>query len=139
MAEYTSHGALLKLTISASLTTIAQLKSIKLGDKKSETIPIRKLDGSTFATNLNTKVVTHDELTYEGYYDITNSTHQFLTTTIDTPANFPVAGSVVFTDAAPKSVTFSAVGLSHGVNISEGDAIMFNGSAVHNGLTYPTS
>lgn len=120
MAKVKAKGSLLKLTISASLTTIAQCTEINIGATANRTIDVECLDDSGVSVEMmNDGAVTQEQVTATILYDPDGATHMFLTDSILSGAtDFPIAGSVVFADATPASTTFSAVGFGFGVGIS---------------------
>lgn len=141
MAKVKSKGSLIKTTISASLTTIAQTNDINIGAKKNRTIDVECLDDSGVAVEMmNDGAVTQEEVTATILYDPDSTTHQFITDTIDLgAASFPIASSVVFADATPASATFNAVGFGFATSIAVKGVLTANISITCAGIvTYPT-
>lgn len=120
-----SRGSLLKLTISASLTTIAQISRIGIGQTKNEVIDVEDLDDSGVAIDkLNLGTVTQGAVTATCHYDPDYANHQFITDTILLgAASFPLACSVVFADATPASATFNAAGMGFGATMANKEAL----------------
>lgn len=124
MARVPARGTLLKVTISASLTSIGQVTSLGIGDTMSQVVDTEALDDSSVTiTKTNIGTVEQDDITADILYDPDSATHQFITDTIIVPANFPNAGSVVFADATPASATFSAVGYGFGASVAVKDVL----------------
>jgi hypothetical protein len=110
MAKVKAKGSLLKTTISASLTTIAQCTEISIGEQKNRMLDVECLDDGA---------VTQEPITATILYDPDGATHQFITDTIALgAASFPIASSVVFADATPASATFSAAGYGFSASMS---------------------
>lgn len=127
MAKYVARGSILKLTISSTLTAIAQIKSVKVGDTTSDVIQVDSLDDSGIGHDfINAGTATQDDITAEAFWDPDNTTHKFITGLIAAPSGFPVAGSIVTTDATPASTTFSAIGFGFGATINVNEALMAN-------------
>lgn len=120
MGKIKSKGSLVKTTISAVLTTIAQCTEINIGATANRTIDVECLDDAGVGVEmLNDGAVTQESVTASILYDPDSTTHQFITDTIALgAASFPIASSVVFADPTPTSATFSAVGFGLGVGIS---------------------
>jgi hypothetical protein len=120
MAKVKAKGSLLKTTISASLTTIAQCTEISIGEQKNRMLDVECLDDSGVAVEmLNDGAVTQEPITATILYDPDGATHQFITDTIALgAASFPIASSVVFADATPASATFSAAGYGFSASMS---------------------
>lgn len=114
MAKVVSKGSLLKVTISASLTTVAQASRIGIGATRNVVVDAPTLDDAAFPIDkVNTGDVEQAPVTATIFYDPDSSVHQFITDTIALgPASFPLACSVVFADATPASATFNAAGFS---------------------------
>lgn len=140
MARVPSRGGLLKLTISAVLTTIAQTEEVNIGDSASQVMDTEATDDSTpNITKTNLMTADQDDITASIYYDPDAATHQFITDTIAAPSGFPVAGSVVFADATPASATFSAVGFRFGAGFKVKDVLRGRIGIMVNGLVvWPT-
>lgn len=129
MAKYASRGTLLKLTISASLTTIAQVRSIRIGDTTTDVLQVDALDDSGISHDfINAGTATQDDITAELFYDPDNSTHTAVTGFIasNTALAAGIAGSVVFPDGTPDSGTFTAIGLGFGSTVTQGEALVGN-------------
>ena len=120
MAKIKAKGTLIKTTISASLTTIAQCTDIQVGATANRTIDVECLDDSGVGVEMmNDGAVTQEQVTATILYDPDSVTHMFITDSIATGATaFPLASSVVFADSTPASVTFSAVGFGFSAGAS---------------------
>ena len=141
MAKVKSRGSLFKLTISASLTTIAQCTEFSTGETKNRTIDVECLDDSGVGVEMmNDGAVTQEEGSASLLFDPDSAPHMFITDTILLgAASFPIAGSYVFADATPASATFSAVGLGFGATVAVKDVLKANVSIAYAGpITWPT-
>lgn len=140
MAKVKTRGTLIKATISAVLTTIAQVDEIDTGETKSRTLDVECMDDSGVGVEMmNDGCVTQGEVTFAGLFDPDGATQQFLTDTILAPSGFPVACSIVFADSTPASATFSAVGFGFQATASVKGALRFRGSMTPaTYLTWPT-
>lgn len=120
MAKVKSKGTLVKTTISAVLTTIAQTTEVGIGATANRMLDVECTDDSGTAVEmLNDGAVTQEPVTASILYDPDGATHQFITDSIITGATaFPIASSVVFADATPASATFNAGGYSFGASAS---------------------
>lgn len=141
MAKVKTRGSLWKLTISASLTTIAQCTEFSTGETKNRTIDVECLDDSGVGVEMmNDGCVTQEEGSASLLFDPDSTIHQFITDSILAGATpFPIAGSFVFADATPASTTFSCVGLGFGAVVAVKDVLKANVSITYAGpLTWPT-
>lgn len=141
MAKVKSKGGLLKITISASLTTVLQCTDINIGNKANRMLDVECLDDSGVAVEMfNDGAVTQEPVTATILYDPDSTVHQFITDTIDLgAASFPIACSVVFADATPASATFNAGGFSFGIGMAVKGMLTGNVTITATGLvTYPT-
>ncbi|TXH56421.1 MAG: hypothetical protein E6Q97_06475 [Desulfurellales bacterium] len=141
MAKITTRGTVFQLTISASLTTIAQCTDFSTGETKSRTIDVECMDDTGHSVAMmNDDVVTQGEGSASILYDPDSTVHQFITDSILAGAtSFPIAGAFKFSDATPASATFSAVGLGFGVSASVKDVLKANVSIAYAGtITWPT-
>ncbi len=141
MAKIPAKGSLLKTTISASLTTIAQCTEINIGATANRTIDVECLDDSGVGVEMmNDGAVTQEPITASILYDPDSTVHQFITDTILLgAASFPIASSVVFADATPASATFNAEGFGLSVGISVKGVTTGSLTIVPSGpVTWPT-
>jgi len=141
MAKVKTRGSLFKLTISASLTTIAQCQEFSTGETKNRTLDVECLDDSSPGVEMmNDGCVTQEEGSATLLFDPDSTNHQFITDSILAgSASFPIAGSYVFADATPASTTFSAVGFGFGATVAVKDVLKANVSVTYAGpLTWPT-
>jgi phage-related minor tail protein len=141
MAKVAAKGSLIKTTISASLTTIAQCTEISIGEKANRMLDAECMDDSGVAVAmLNDGAVTQEPVTATILYDPDGATHQFITDTIDLgAASFPIASSVVFADTTPASATFNANGFGFSASMSVKGLLTAQIKMVPSGIvTYPT-
>jgi hypothetical protein len=140
MAKYAARGTLLKLTISASLTTIVQMRNVRIGQTKSDTIQVDALDDSGIGhSKISAGTATQDDITADGWWDPDATTHKFVTGLIAAPSGYPIAGSIVTTDATPASTTFSAIGFGFGATANVNEALTCEINIETNGVvTWPT-
>lgn len=109
MARVVTKGAKLRVTISASLTDIAQLISITEASSENQVEPTPTLDDAIGVTKSNTGYVDTGDTTAELFFDKAQATHEFLTDTIQLgAASFPIACTIVGSDTLID--TFNAVG-----------------------------
>jgi hypothetical protein len=141
MAKVKSKGGLLRVTISAVLTTVLQCTDINIGSKANRMLDAECIDDSGVAVEmLNDGAVTQEQVTATVLYDPDSTVHQFITDTIDLgAASFPIACSVVFADTTPASATFNAGGFGFGVGMAVKGLLTGNITITPTGLvTYPT-
>lgn len=141
MAKIKTRGSLFRLTISTVLTTIAQCTEFSTGETKNRTIDVECLDDTGVAVEMmNDGCVTQEEGSASILFDPDSTAHQFITDSILLgAASFPIAGSFVFADATPASVTFSCVGLGFGATATVKDVLKANVSIAYAGaITWPT-
>ena len=136
MAKIPGKGTLLKLTIAASLTTIAQIDSISPGSQEQETVECDTLDNTTADIPMQgTGRSTQEKTNCNGYYDPANASQQFVVKQIADGETGAVAGTIVLADSGTTAVGFSAAGLSFGVaEITPSALVKCNIGVIHNGL-----
>src|ERR1017187_3065491 len=110
MAKFPSQGVTFQITISSTLTTIAQCSEIDLPDPEVEIVETTDLStahGKTFDT---TGLVDAGDAGGTLFFDPAGATHTFLTGMIKAPTvNTLLACKAIFTDVAPTSWTFNVV------------------------------
>lgn len=135
MAVVPGHGGVLKSTIAASLTIIAQTEDVQIGESASQVMDTETTDDagpSIRKTNL--LMADQEDITSAILYDPDGATHKHFTNSIAAPAAFPIAGSVVFADATPASATFSAVGFGFSAGFKVKDVLRGRIRIMTNGL-----
>lgn len=136
MAKIPGKGTLLKLTISASLTTIAQVDSITPGAQDQETVECDTLDNTTSDIPIQgTGRSTQADTTASLYYDPANATHQFIAVTIADATPTAIAGTITLADSGATAVAFSAAALGLGFDaITPSNLVKSTLTVHHNGL-----
>lgn len=137
MSKYTSKGTVFKWTISSVLTTIAATSSVESGDGTTGFSDVTSLDGSVGREFLPTGYEDAGQPKISGFLDPAASTHKALTT--DQRAQTSRAASIVWSDSAPTSWTFTAYVRSFKGMASEGQPLRFDATFQITGVTtYPT-
>ena len=121
MAVAKCKGTVLKHTISASLTAIAQIISLEQSGSESEHFESTTLDGGVFKTYALTGYSEGGELSGELFYDPALVGHQFITDNISTPATN--AMTLTYADAGATVQSFTAAGVGFGVTVDMGDGL----------------
>ena len=112
MARIVTKATALKVTISASLTTITQVISMTEASSENQVEPTPTFDDAIGITKSNTGYVDTGDLSAEIFFDKGQATHEFITDTIQLgAASFPIASSIVHSDGTITD-TFNAVGFS---------------------------
>lgn len=139
MAKIVSKGCVLKATISASLTSIAQVNNIQVGESANEVVDAEDLDDSGVAVDkVNIGSVTQGDITFTGHYDPDLATDAFITDSIAAgAASFPIACSIVLTDSTPSSITFDALGFGMSIGMANKELVSKNGRIVTKAVTWP--
>lgn len=133
MAKLVGKGTNLQVTISATLTTIAQLIDFSVGAQDPEVFECRTLDNSTAAVSKTaTGYTSQGDITGTMFYDPANATHQFIAVNSQTPGT-TVAGKVILTDGSSSELTFTAA------TIGMGDTAISMSDGVKTGLTIKTA
>lgn len=140
MAKLVSKGTALKLTISASLTTIAQMIELDVGEQDPEVFESRTLDGGVAVSKQATTYTAQGDITGTMFYDPAQATHQFIATNSQTPGT-EVAGNITLTDGSSTTLDFTAATIGMGATaIRMNDGVKTGVTIKTAGLvTYPTS
>lgn len=137
MSKYAAIGTVFKWTISSVLTTITQQTEVTAPEAQVLILNVPTLDGSAAIDKHPGGYIDYGEARFSGFLDPANSTHKALTT--DMVALTSRAASVVWSDAAPTSWTFTGYVKSFGGSAQESQMIRFNATiAVDGAVTYPT-
>lgn len=112
MALVKGKGTILKLTISAVLTAIAQLIELDIGAQDPETFDSKTLGGGVFEQDA-TGYASQGDITGNYFYDATNATHQFIASNSLTPGT-EVAGNVTMADSGSTEIDFDAAAIGVG-------------------------
>lgn len=141
MAHVVSKGTALKLTIASVLTTIAQVFELSMGEQKSNTVGVEDFSSGAGEPYKPTGTSTQGEITGSLFYDPAHATHKFLANCIANPlTTLPVAGSIAMANSPSTSLTFSAAGLSLGLDFKLGQYVQSKFSIRPDGLVaLPTS
>lgn len=138
MAKLIGKGTNLQLTISATLTTVAQLLDFTVGAQDPEVFETRTLDGGVAVGKQATGYTAQGDITGNMFLDTSNATHQFIATNSQTPGT-TVAGKVILTDSAELTFTAAVIGMGD-TAISMSDGVKTSLTIKTEGLvTYPTS
>lgn len=138
MAKLIGKGTNLQLTISAVLTTIAQVTDFTVGAQDPEVFETRTLDGGVAVGKQATGYTAQGDITGTLFLDTSNATHQFIASNSQTPGT-TVAGKVIMTDSAELTFTAAAIGMGD-TAISMSDGVKSGFTVKTEGLvTYPTS
>jgi hypothetical protein len=137
MAKIASKGTAFKWTISSVLTAIAAVTTVESGDGTTGFSDVTSLDGSVGREFLPNGYEDAGEPKISGFLDPAAATHKALTT--DQRAQTSRAASIVWSDSAPTSWTFTAYVKSFKGNAAEGQPLKFDSTFRSTGITtYPT-
>jgi len=137
MSKYAAKGSLFKWTISSVLTAIAQQTEITAPEAQVQILDVPALDDSVAIDKAPGGYINYGEARITGYFDPAASTQKALTT--DMNALTSRAASILWSDVAPSSWTFTGYVKSFGASAQEGQMLKFNTSiAVDGAITYPT-
>lgn len=115
MAIVPSKATVLKLTISAVLTAIAQLRNLTIGGQDPGVFVSRVLAGDPFSQSA-TGFVDQSDITGDYFYDPNNATHQFIAACTQTPLTIgnEVDGTVTMADTGTTVIPFTAAAIAPG-------------------------
>ena len=131
MAKLIGKGTNLQLTISATLTTVAQVIDFSVGAQDPEVFECRTLDNASSAVSKTaTGYTAQGDITGTMFLDTANATHQFIAINSQTPGT-TVVGKVVLSDAAELTFTAATVGM--------GDTAISMSDGVKTGFTIKTA
>lgn len=137
MAKIAAKGTAFRWTISSVLTTIAHQTEVTAPEAQVQILNVPALDDSAAIDKMAGGYIDYGECRVGGFFDPAASTHKALTT--DMVALTSRAASVLWSDAAPSSWTFSGFVKSFGASAQESQALRFNTTiAVDGAITYPT-
>lgn len=141
MATVVTKATLLKVTISASLTSVVQITELSIGGQQQETFSIKTLDGGAAVGKKSTGYYEQGNITGRYFYDPANATHQFIAASSQTPLTTDVACAIVMTDTDSTSLTFNAAAIGLGeTSFDTGNGVMQAFEIVPNGgVAFPTS
>ena len=122
MAKLRGKGTNLQLTISASLTTIAQVESFSIAESDPETVETDTLDNTDESILMtNTGRASVPTITGTLIFDPGAATHEFLIDTEALPPTTAIAGKIVMTNS--NEITFNCIGVGLGMTIAAGDVV----------------
>lgn len=138
MAKLIGKGTNLQLTISSTLTTVAQVIDFTVGAQDPEVFETRTLDGGVAVGKQATGYTAQGDITGNLFLDTSNATHQFIASNSQTPGT-TVAGKVILSDSAELTFTAAAIGMGD-TTVSMSDGLKAGFTVKTEGLvTYPTS
>lgn len=121
MAKVKVKGMIVKHTISAVLTAIAQIKSIEHSGSASETWDSTTIDGGVYKTYDQTGYSEGGEVSLELFFDPALVGHQFITDQIASPADN--AMNITYADAGATVQSFTQSGVEFGVTAEMSDGL----------------
>lgn len=121
MAKVAGKGSIIKHTISASLTAIAQALSIDMQGSQSTTWDSTTLDGGVYKTYDPTGYAEPGTCALELFYDPALAGHQFITDTQRTPADN--AMQITYADSGSTTQSFTISGITFGVTVAMDDGV----------------
>lgn len=122
MAKIKVKGTIIKQTISASLTAVAQITEFSHDGAESETYDMTTLDTSGAGKEYGqTGYSEGGSFQFGIFYDPALAGHQAITDLITTPANCD--WSITFADAAPTTCLFSSAGVGFGFTGAMNDGL----------------
>lgn len=127
MAKVKCKGTIVKHTISAALTAIAQVTEMELTGTKSNTWDSTALDTGVFKTKEQTGYSDPGMYSLGLFYDPALVGHQFITDLIAAPADN--AMQITYADTAATTQDFTAAGVEFGVVVAMDDGL--RGSATY--------
>lgn len=119
MSKIAGKGTVFKSTISAMLTTVAQVTSISTSGYKSDTYDSTCLDTGVGKTKGLTGYSDGGTVDVELFYDPGLAGHQFYSTSITTPVE--IVHNITYTDASV--TTFTSSGIDMGVTVAMDDGL----------------
>jgi hypothetical protein len=124
MAKVVCKGSIFKMTISASLTAVAQLTDFEVTGIEAETVDSTTLDGGVFKTYDHTGYAEGGEFNANGLYDPALSGHQFIGDIITTPADN--ACQITYANGGGTTQSFTGAGWKWGVTVAMNDLLKMN-------------
>lgn len=121
MAKVVCKGSVFKMTISASLTAVAQLTQFELTGSEAETVESRTLDGSVYIPFDHTGYAMGGDFSAEGYWDPALAGHKFITSIQATPASN--ACQITYANGSSTTQSFSGTGWKFGMTVAMSDLL----------------
>ena len=135
MAKLAGKGTQFRSTISAMMTTVAQVNSIGTSGFASETYDGTSLDSTVGKEFPLTGYATGGTVDVELFFDPSLAGHQFYTDSITVPVT--IIHNILYTDA--RITAFTSSGMEWGVTVAMDDGIKATLSMTVTGLpTWPT-
>lgn len=130
MAKIIGKGTILRSTISAMLTAVAQVNSISTSGFASQTFDGTSLDSAVGREMILTGYSTPGNVDLELFYDPALAGHAFYLTTISVPVN--VVHTITYVNATV--LTFTGSGMDFGATIAMDDGVKATLSITVSGL-----
>lgn len=127
MAKIKGKGTIIKHTISAALTAIAQVTEMEISGSGSTTWESTALDTGVFKTFEQTGYSNPGTFSLGLFFDPALAGHQFITDTITTPQDN--AMQITYADQANTTQDFTSAGVEFGVVVAMDDGL--RGSATY--------
>lgn len=124
MAKCICKGSIFKMTISASLTAVAQLTDFEVSGMEAETVESRTLDGGVFIPFDHTGYAMGGEFSANGYYDPALAGHQFIGDQISTPADN--ACQITFANGSNTTQSFTGAGWKQSTTVAMAELLKFS-------------
>lgn len=121
MAKVICKGSIFKMTISASLTAVAQLTQFEISGSEGETVESRTLDGGVYIPFDHTGYSVGGDFSAEGYYDPALAGHQFITDCQAVPADN--ACQISYANSGPTTQSFTGAGWKFGSTVAMADLL----------------
>lgn len=125
MAKVISKGTILKQTISASLTAIAQIISLDISGAEAQTFESTALDTGVFQTFDLTGYSAPGDISGELFYDPALAGHKFLTGLMGYSSTAPAqnAMQITYADTGLTTQSFTAAAVGFGATVDMGDGL----------------
>lgn len=124
MAKVICKGSIFKMTISASLTAVAQLTDFEVTGMEAEVVESRTLDGGVFIPFEHTGYSMGGKFAANGYYDPALAGHQFIGDQISVPADN--ACQITFANGATTTQSFTGAGWTQSTSVQMADLLKFS-------------
>jgi predicted secreted protein len=137
MAKVIVKGTVIKQTISAVLTAVAQITEFSADSMENETADVTTIDTSGAGKeHLATGYTEGGNFSFGGFFDPALAGHKAITALLATPA--PVVWNLVTTATGPVTHAFTSAGLGFGMTGAMNDCLKFNANLKLTGLmTFP--
>lgn len=137
MPKISSKGTLIKLSISASFTTIVACENVTAPDAEVGVIDVTALEDGVGRDKILTGYVEGGRCAFSGFFDPVAATHQAITDLITAPASS--SWRIDWSDAAVTQWPFTAFVKKFTPRAAVGEALRFDSELECDGMvTYPT-